>query len=131
MLRFSCSTTRWRYTTRFFGCTFKNNANFSDANFDRDVILSRSNFDRNFILTGTRIKIMKLDGVTFSNESDILLKDSFFDRIFAEWETIKDHLTAQGNDDATFLSLIKNFNDLGRPDDADNCKIYYKTKFKK
>lgn len=116
---------------RFFGCHFKNNANFREANFDRDVVLSRSNFDRNFILSGTRIKIMKLDGVSFSDESSIFLKDAYFDRLLVEWETIKDHLTEQGNDDAVFLALIKNFNDLGRSDDADECKLYYKTKFKK
>lgn len=50
--------------------------------------------------------------------------------MIVDWVTIKTHLDKEGNDDASYLALIKNFSDLGRFDDADDCKLQYKTLYK-
>lgn len=51
------------------------------------------------------------------------LTHSRFDRLEIEWDSIKDHLIC---DETVYVALVKNFNDLSRTDDADDCYYEYR-----
>jgi len=111
----------------FYAAKFEDNADFRHVYFDRDAIFTHSKFSKDFSLNESRMKIMNLDRVEFGSDSKILLAGSYFDRLVKiRWNTLKEPLARGSNDEAVFLSLEKNFNELGLSEDADQCRIYFR-----
>jgi len=112
----------------FYDVKFEDDADFRHVYFDRDAIFTHSKFKKDFLLNESRIKIMNLDSVEFGPESNISLEGSYFDQLVKiRWNNLKNHLHVAKNDEAVFLSLEKNFNELGLSEDADQCRIYYRS----
>lgn len=74
---------------------------------------------------------MALNNSQFEKESEILLKLAIFNRLYIKWGDIKTHLKYRYDDEfdwATYSALVKNFRDLVRYDDADNCYYEFRKK---
>lgn len=125
---------KFRNNAIFDGIEFNNYANFVEArfkpiasfhwavfndvaNFSKAIFCERANFDRaRFIIDAN-----------FANANfnkDIILKDAIFTRIDISWESIKNRLEYN---DAIYLGLAKNYNNIGLFSDADNCYYQYRT----
>jgi hypothetical protein len=91
---------------------FADNAYFIEAEFNQDLDLEDA-----------RINSMQLDNATFGTDSMINLKGADFTRLAVPWSTIKDRLEFNG---AAYLALVKNYKNLERFDDADDCYFQYR-----
>jgi len=110
----------------FMSAWFRGNADFTEAKFTGDARFDDAHIDKNIILTGARIGTMALNNCQFKKESEILLKEAIFNRLYIKWDSLKMHLKYKyedGYDWATYSALVKNFRDLVRFNDADDC--YY------
>lgn len=138
---------------RFWNAEFRGDALFNDAMFSKDVefyeasfsgdakfynvtflgILDlaassnegyqRTKFLKDLILDNTKINIIRLSYAEFSNRSIISLNGSNFQNFLAPWSA----LDGRGSyDNGTFLSLIRNYNELGWFEDADDCHYQYR-----
>ncbi|MGA9099839.1 MAG: pentapeptide repeat-containing protein, partial [Methanotrichaceae archaeon] len=85
----------------FSGAKFCERANFASARFYIDANFANANFDRT-----------------------INLKDAMFTRMDISWESIKNSLEYN---DAVYLGLAKNYNNIGLFSDADSCYYQYRT----
>ncbi len=130
----------------FYQALFKDTAVFSNANFDgpvffNDTIFSRdANFDNvqflsptdmsnasfkgDLKMNSTKIARMVFDGSTFSEASRLYLAKADINRLIVSWSQIRDILSF---DSAAYLSLIKNYKDLGQGSDANEC--YYELRY--
>jgi hypothetical protein len=107
----------------YFGSArFEGNANFSNVRFGKYLDFTAAKFEKNLNLSGSKIDDMKLH-TNFKFDSKIELNDSNFGRIDVRWQWIKYHISY---DSATYLALVKNFETLGRFDDADDCYYQYR-----
>jgi len=115
---------------------FERPVNFNGTKFNKDVILKNSEFraELNFvesvfngdlILENSRIHEIILLGSKFQNNSKISLINSEFAKLDANWDDIKNNLIYNN---LIYLSLAKNFRDLDRFDDADDCYYRYRRK---
>ena len=68
---------------------------------------------------------MQFDKAIFDNESSITLNGSHFDLMIISWDALKNHLFVEPEMDVIYLSLIKNFKELGWWNDADDCSFQY------
>ncbi|MCX8206234.1 MAG: pentapeptide repeat-containing protein [Methanothrix sp.] len=131
--------------TSFDGSVFRGDANFALARFDKAVYFGDITFEGDAIfgltqfeglanfagthfmgdlnLNSARIDAFVLDNTTFGSASRINLKGAEFRRITAPWSQIKDHLLYDG---ATYLALVKNYQDLEWFEDADDCYYDYR-----
>jgi hypothetical protein len=91
---------------------FADNAYFIEAEFNQDLTLEDA-----------RINSMQLDNATFGKDSKINLKGADFTRLVVPWSTIKGRLEFNG---AAYLALVKNYKNLERFDDADDCYFQYR-----
>ena len=107
----------------FSDVSFKGMAIFLGTKFTDNVYFTGSRFNRDLILEGARIYSIKLDNVTFGEDSKISLKDADFSRFIVRWNTIKDRMIFDG---AAYQSLVKNYKDLGWFNDADDCYYQYR-----
>lgn len=107
---------------------------FGDARFKGDAIFGLTQFEglANFAgtyfagdlnLNSASIDAFVLDNTTFGNASRIILKGAEFRRFTAPWSQIKDHILYDG---ATYLALVKNYQDLEWFEDADDCYYDYR-----
>ncbi|MGF3494773.1 MAG: pentapeptide repeat-containing protein [Methanothrix sp.] len=131
--------------TSFEGSAFRGVANFALARFDKAVYFGDITFEEDAVfgltqfeglanfagtyfmgdlnLNSARIDAFVLDNTTFGSASRINLKGAEFRRLTAPWSQIKDHLLYDG---ATYLALVKNYQDLEWFEDADNCYYDYR-----
>lgn len=91
---------------------FADNAYFIEAEFNQDLTLEDA-----------RINSMQLDNATFGKDSKINLRGADFTRLVVPWSTIKGRLEFNG---AAYLALVKNYKNLERFDDADDCYFQYR-----
>lgn len=131
--------------TSFDGSVFRGDANFALARFDKAVYFGDITFEGDAVfgltqfeglanfagtyfakdlnLNSARIDAFVLDNTTFGSASRINLKGSEFRRLTAPWPSIKDHILYDG---ATYLALVKNYQDLEWFEDADDCYYDYR-----
>jgi len=136
---------RFGKSTSFSNSTFKHDAQFDDAEFSLDVnfetarfsefayfIRAKFNADANF--RGTKFErnaeFKEAEFHLDANFTNVVIngivnfnKSQFYNRIYVPWDSIKSHLAYDGS---TYLSLVKNYNNLENFDDADKCYYQYR-----
>jgi hypothetical protein len=106
----------------FVGSTFKYNANFEEDTFDKDANFDDVVFKGNAIFNRTQFK----EGALFENttfQSTLSLTKAKYDKLFIRWYKMERGLVY---DDAAYMSLMKNFKDLGYFEDYDSCYFQYR-----
>lgn len=108
----------------FFNDTvFCSNADFDNAQFLAPTDISYAAFKGDLKMNSTKITRMVLDGSTFSKGSRLYLARADINRLIVSWSQIRDLLSF---DTAAYLSLIKNYKDLGQSNDANECYYEYR-----
>jgi len=108
----------------FFNDTvFYKDANFDNSQFQAPTDLSYAVFNGDLKLNSTKIVRMVLDGATFGKGSRLYLAKADINRLIVSWSQIRDILSF---DTAAYLSLIKNYKDLGQSNDANECYYEYR-----
>jgi uncharacterized protein YjbI with pentapeptide repeats len=102
--------------------SFDDDALFDQVQFESPSDFNRSHFDRNLSMNGTKTSTMLFEGTTFNSDSRLYLSKANIDRFMVKWESIKDILVY---DSSAYLSLVKNYRDLGWPE-ADDCYYQYR-----
>lgn len=119
----------------FLGAKFLDDAYFDDAVFRRDVTFKNSRFLENAYFEKTKFN----DDTDFINvkfQNDAIFWNSQFNKSLslnytkfscfkAQWKDLEGHLLFG---EILYQSLIKNFKDLGRTDDANDCYYDYRIK---
>jgi len=109
----------------FFNDTeFCGDANFDNAQFQAHTDMSYAAFKGDLKMNSTKIARMVLDGSAFSEGSRLYLAKADINRLIVSWSQIRDILSF---DTAAYLSLIKNYKDLGQGSDANEC--YYEFRY--
>lgn len=108
----------------FFNDTvFCRDANFDNSQFQAPADISNAVFNGDLKLNSTKIVRMVLDGSSFGKESRLYLARADINRLIVSWSQIRDILSF---DTAAYLSLIKNYKDLGQSSDANECYYEYR-----
>jgi hypothetical protein len=108
----------------FFNDTvFRSDANFENTQFQAPTDLSYAVFNGDLKLNSTKIVRMVLDGSNFSEASRLYLAKADINRLIVSWSQIRGILSF---DTAAYLSLIKNYKDLGQSNDANECYYEYR-----
>lgn len=116
-------------SARFDGPSFFDNARFSGrAIFDNVQFFGASDFTnaqfiKDFGMNSTKISTMSLDGAIFSAGSRLFLAKADVTRLMVKWSDIKDILSY---DTSAYLSLVKNYRDMGT-NDADDCYYQFRS----
>lgn len=115
----------------FYGASFHGDARFDSAIFLGTLDLTApssegyksTKFLKNLSLDNAQINIIRLSYAEFPNKSTISLNGSHFQSFLVPWSV----LDGRGNyDRGTYLSLIRNYNELGWFEDADKCNFQYR-----
>lgn len=106
----------------FSGTQFCGNALFDGVQFMGPSDFSSARFDKDLAMNNTKISTMVLDGSTFNEESRLFLAKADINRFMVRWSMIKDILSF---DNSAYLSLVKNYRDLGL-NEADDCYYQYR-----
>jgi hypothetical protein len=107
----------------FNDSVFCSDANFDNAQFQAPTDISYAAFKGDLKMNSTKITRMLLDGSAFGNGSRLYLAKADINRLIVSWSQIKDILSF---DTAAYLSLIKNYKDLGQSNDANECYYEYR-----
>jgi hypothetical protein len=108
----------------FFNDTvFCRDANFENTQFLSPTDMSYAAFKGDLKLNSTKIVRMVLDGSSFGKGSRLYLAKADINRLIVSWSQIRDILSF---DTAAYLSLIKNYKDLGQSNDANECYYEYR-----
>ena len=108
----------------FFGGTiFGGDILFNGAQFLAPADLADVQFKGDLALNSSKISTMVLDGSTFSPKSQLYLAKADINRFMVRWAMIKDKLSY---DSSAYLSLVKNYKDMGMSD-ADDCYYQYRS----
>lgn len=109
--------------TNFSKVQFNGETSFFNAHFIGPTVFNESRFDKHLNLNASSIKHMLFD-VFLGGTSRISLKNSDLAFLEVQWALIKDRLDY---DESAYLALIRNYDNQGKFDDADNCKLQYRT----
>ncbi len=104
----------------FRGALFNGIANFDHAKINDTMVLSDIQLADNLNLTYMQIHRIDIKNVRFNNKSKIFLDESEFDKLVADWNSIKPHLNYDRN---VYSVLFDNFRKQGDYSSADDC--YY------
>ncbi|VVB72871.1 Pentapeptide repeats (9 copies) [uncultured archaeon] len=115
--------TKFDGATFFNGTRFGKSALFDNAQFEAPSDFSGAKFESDLSMNSTSIRKMVLDGSTFGKSSRLFLAKADINRLMVEWSLIKDILSF---DSSAYLSLIKNYKDLGQGNDANDCYFEYR-----
>ena len=121
-------------TASFLNVKFDGPVFFNDTVFDRDVNFDKAQFlaptDMSYAvfkgdlkMNSTKIAGMVFDGSAFREGSRLYLSKADINRMIVSWSQIRDLLSF---DTAAYLSLIKNYKDLGQGNDANECYYEYR-----
>ncbi|MDQ1260861.1 MAG: hypothetical protein QG575_42 [Euryarchaeota archaeon] len=110
----------------FIGSIFNGDADFNDAKFSDSrsypSLFSRVLFRGNVSFAGSQMSsISDFRYSEFNN--NLNLTNMGFDHLEIKWDNIKNNMICDEN---VYVSLIKNFKNLGQFDDADNCYYHYR-----
>jgi len=95
----------------FTATQFNKEAQFDDAKFAGKVSFNSSRFKGDALFENTAF------------ESELSLTRARYDKLFIRWHNFKGGLAY---DDAAYMSLMKNFKDLGYYEDYDGCYYQYR-----
>ncbi|OPY48439.1 MAG: hypothetical protein A4E48_02742 [Methanosaeta sp. PtaU1.Bin060] len=109
--------------TNFSNAQFNGKANFFNSQFIGAASFEKSSFDNNVNINNSLIKHM-LFNVSLGIDSSLSLRNSDLAFLEVPWALIKDKLVF---DESAYLALIRNYENQGKFDDADNCKFQYRT----
>jgi uncharacterized protein YjbI with pentapeptide repeats len=98
-------------------------ASFSSAQFGAPIDFSGTRFGGDLILEGAQISALNMARAAFRETSEIYLKGAYISQMPIRWSEIQDRIHY---DPSAYLSLIKNYKDLGQTDDANNCYYQYR-----
>ncbi|MCX6674335.1 MAG: pentapeptide repeat-containing protein, partial [Methanothrix sp.] len=130
--------------SQFCSINFSNNADFRSATFDessffKDTIFggdalfdnaqfnspsdfNGTRFGKDLAMNSTKISTMVFDGAIFNSSSRLFLSKADINRLMIRWELIKNILVY---DSSAYLSLVRNYRDLGLSE-ADDCYYQYR-----
>ncbi|NPV62740.1 MAG: hypothetical protein HPY61_08950 [Methanotrichaceae archaeon] len=114
---------------KFSGPTYFDSSRFEgDVSFDNAQFLSSADFrgaafDEDLSLNSTKITKMDLEGAVFGEGSKLFLAKADINRLMVPWEAIENVLSY---DTSAFLSMVKNYKDLGQSSDANDCYYVYR-----
>jgi hypothetical protein len=120
-------------STDFRSATFDVPSFFKDTRFDGDALFDNAQFNspsdfngtqfgKDLAMNSTKISTMVFDGVVFNSSSRLFLSKADINRLMIRWELIKNILVY---DSSAYLSLVKNYRDLGLSE-ADDCYYQYR-----
>jgi len=118
------SNTNFEGPALFNDTVFSRDANFDSVQFLSPADMSNAAFDGNLLMNNTKITRMVFDDATFGKETRLYLAKADINRLMVSWSEIKDIINF---DSAAYLSLIKNYKDLGQSSDANEC--YYELRY--
>jgi uncharacterized protein YjbI with pentapeptide repeats len=100
---------------------FKDDADFEGSGFYKEANLNDVVFNRNVSFISSQFKGDALfENTTF--KSELSLTRARYDKLFIRWNNI----TRLAYDDSAYMSLMKNFKDLGYLEDYDSCYFQYR-----
>jgi hypothetical protein len=108
----------------FNGTIFSRNANFDNVQFLSPADMSNAAFKSDLQMNNTKITRMVFDGATFGEATRLYLAKADINRLMVGWSQIRGIINF---DSAAYLSLIKNYKDLGQSSDANEC--YYELRY--
>lgn len=103
--------------TRFGG-----DALFNNAQFNSPSDFNGTRFSRDLVMNSSKISTMVFDGAAFNSSSRLFLAKADINRLMVRWELIKNILVF---DSSAYLSLVRNYRDLGLSE-ADDCYYQYR-----
>jgi hypothetical protein len=106
----------------FSNTSFGGDALFDQVQFESPSDFSGTQFSKDLSMNGTKISTMLFDGAAFNSSSRLFLSKADINRFMVNWESIKDSLVY---DSSAYLSLVKNYKDLGM-NEADDCYYQYR-----
>ncbi len=109
--------------TYFDKSEFHGNAVFDNAQFLAPTDMTGAVFEKDLMMNGTNINKMLLDESAFNESSRIFLAKADINKLMVSWSLIKDRLSF---DTSAYLSLVKNYKDLGQGSDANDCYYEYR-----
>lgn len=109
--------------TYFNDTRFGGNAVFDNAQFPAPTDMTGAQFNADLMMNGTQITKMVLDGSVFGENSRLFLARADINKLMVAWSQIKDILNY---DTSAYLSLVKNYKDLGQSSDANDCYYEYR-----
>jgi len=98
-------------SAKFLDSVFGRDAYFSDARFREDAYFQNDDFEGDLYFWNT-----EFDGKLYLNKTK-------FDRMIVQWDDIKDQLVPI---DAIYFSLMEDFSEMGRTEDANSCYYEYR-----
>lgn len=117
------SNAKFEGSAFFNESTLCGNAIFDNAQFQAPADLSSARFERDLSMNSTRITKMVLDDSVFNESSRLFLAKADINRLMVSWSLIRNKL---GFDTSAYLSLVKNYKDLGQSNDANDCYYEYR-----
>lgn len=113
---------KFRGSARFGQVTFCNNTHFTNAIFYRDVSFEASKYYG--ISDFNEVKFLnKVDFSDITLSGRFELNNSIFKKMEVSWEDIKKYLLENDN---IYMNLKRNFKELNKPNDEDNCYLQYR-----
>ncbi|HPT19927.1 MAG TPA: pentapeptide repeat-containing protein, partial [Methanothrix sp.] len=114
---------------KFDGPAFMNDtvfggvADFDNAQFLALTDMSNAAFSGDLKMNSTKVSKMVLDGSKFEDRSRLYLARADISRMMVDWDKIRDIISF---DKSAYLSLIKNYRELGQTNDANDCYYEYR-----
>lgn len=106
----------------FNGTRFCGDAVFNSVQFIGPVDFTDTQFDQNIEMNSSKISTMVFDNSTFNKSARLFLAKADVNRMMVSWNKIKDILVY---DSSAYLSLVKNYRDLGLGE-GDDCYYQYR-----
>lgn len=108
----------------FFNDTvFCKDVNFDNAQFLASTDMSYATFKGDLKMNSTKIARMVFEGSAFHESTRLYLANADISRLMVSWSQIQDILSF---DTSAYLSLVKNYKDLGQGNDANECYYEYR-----
>lgn len=109
--------------TYFDAAQFHDDVRFNNAQFLAPAEMTGARFDKDLEMNSTKISKMALDGSVFNKSSKLFLAKADINKLMVSWSLIKDILSF---DTSAYLSLVKNYKDLGQSNEANDCYYEYR-----
>ncbi|MDD1726826.1 MAG: pentapeptide repeat-containing protein, partial [Methanothrix sp.] len=108
--------------TAYFKNTTFNVTDFTEGQFDKEARFEDASFTGKTSFENARFKEDALfENATF--EDELNLTRARYSKLFIRWHSLQGGLAY---DDAAYMSLMKNFKDLGYYEDYDSCYFAYR-----
>lgn len=115
------SNSLFKQEPRFCGTIFSRTSSFISTHFSEGAYFNEARFDGNVIFDGSTI-----NGVAFFEDAwfnQILsLRYTKYDKMYIRWNNIH----SLNYDGSAYLTLLKNFKEIGSTEDYDKCYIQYR-----